>query len=306
MKIAIVGAGAMGSLFAYLLSRAGYSPWLLDKHRERVDAIKKDGLKVEDMSGSHQVILPTISTRPEDVGIVDLLIICVKAYDTREAIRGAVPLIGERTLVLTLQNGLNNIRSIAGIAGRERVIGGVTAQGATQLGLGHIRHAGIGETIIGSVQGEKIKDIDKIKQLLGSSGIKTAITEDLVGTIWGKLIINAAINPLTALTQLRNGEIIEHAELLDVQSKIVEEACAVAKAQGITVHYPDAVAKIKEVCEATASNKSSMLQDIQSGKKTEIDYINGAIVSEGKKHHIPAPYNQIVTRLIKALEIQTI
>lgn len=306
MKIAIVGAGAMGSLFAYLLCQAGYSPWLLDKYQERVDTIKKDGLKVDGVTGTYHCEFRKITANPEEIGSVDLLIIFVKAYDTEEALRGAVSLIGDKALVLTLQNGLNNLEKITGITGQNRAIGGTTAYGATQLSHGHIRHAGIGETIIGSLKGEEVKGVSDVKEVLDSCGIMTTITDDLEGTIWSKLIVNAAINPLTALTQLKNGEIIEHAELLDIQLRIVEEACAVARTKGITIHYHDSVEKVKDVCRATSSNKSSMLQDIMNGKRTEIDYINGAIVSEGSKYHITTPYNDIMTRLIRALEIQRV
>lgn len=306
MKIAIVGIGAMGSLFAYFLCRAGYNPWLLDKCQETVDTIRKDGLKVEGVTGAHHISFSKITTRPEEIGIVDLLIIFVKAYDTEEAVRGAVSLMGDRTLVLTLQNGLNNLGKIAGVTGKNRTIGGITAHGATQLSHSHILHAGIGETLIGSLKGEEITELGKIKKVLDSSGIQTSITDDIEGIIWGKLVINAAINPLTALTQLKNGEIIEHSELLDVQLRVVEEACAVARVKGVTIHYLNPMEKIKDVCRTTASNKSSMLQDVMSGKKTEIDYINGAIVTEGSKYNIPTPYNEILTRLIKALEIQRV
>jgi len=304
VNIAIVGVGAMGSLCAYLLYKAGYNPWLLDKYQERVDAVKKDGLRVEGVTGKHHIALHKITTKPEEIGIVDLVIIFVKAYDTEKALRGAVSLIGDKTLVLTLQNGLNNLEKITDITGKSRVIGGITAHGATQLGYGYIRHAGVGETVIGSLKGEEIKEISKIKELLDSCGMKTSITDDVEGTIWSKLIINAAINPLTALTLLKNGEIIEYSELLDVQQRVVEEGCAVARAKGVTIHYRDPVEKVKDVCRATAPNKSSMLQDIVSGKRTEIDYISGAIVSEGSNYHIPTPYNDILTRLVRALEIQ--
>jgi len=306
LKIAIIGVGAMGSLFAYLLYKAGFNPWLLDRYQERVDIIKKEGLRVEGVSGTHCITIERITTKPEEIGIVDLAIIFVKAYDTEEALRGALPLIDEKTMVLSLQNGLNNLERIIVIIGKRRVIAGITAHGATQLSYGHIRHAGIGETVIGSLEDGKIEQISEIKKLLESSSVKTRITDDVEGTIWSKLIINAAINPLTALTQLRNGKIIEYEELLDIQLRIVKEACAVARAKGITIHYHDPVEKVKDVCRATASNISSMLQDILNGKRTEIDYINGAIVSEGSKYHIATPYNEILTRLIKALEIQKV
>ena len=304
MKVAVVGAGAMGSLFFYLFSQAGYSPWVLDKCQERVDTLKKDGLRVEGVTGTHHCVLDKITTDPEEIGTVELLIIFVKAYDTEVALQGAASLISDDTLVLTLQNGLGNLEKIVSIAGPNRAIGGTTAHGATQLSHNHIRHAGIGETTIGALKGGEVKGINNIKKMLDSCGIKTTVTDDLEGTLWSKLVVNAAINPLTAITQLKNGEIIEHAELLDVQRRIVEETCAVAKAKAITIHYRDPVEKVKDVCRATASNKSSMLQDIINGNKTEINYINGAIVLEGDKHNIPVPYNDIMTRLVSALEIR--
>ena len=146
--------------------------------------------------------------------------------------------------------------------------------------------------------------MDEVSALLNQSGIETRITDDVNGTIWGKLLVNAAINPLTALTRITNGEITECSELVDVQRRVVGEVCAVAKKKKVTIHFPDPAAKVKEVCIATASNQSSMLQDILNGKRTEIDYINGAIVAEGTACGVSTPYNQILTRLVKALEIQ--
>ena len=304
MKIAIVGVGAMGTLIACFLHRAGYTSWLLDDKSEQVDTIRQEGLTVEDADGTHRIPFHTATTEPEVIGQVDLIIIAVKAYDTEQAMSGALPLVGDETVVLTLQNGLYNLETIAGIVGKNRVLGGVTAHGATRLGCGRIRHAGSGETVFGSLSGEQRTQLTGVCELLNAAGIRTTTTTDVTGTIWSKLIINAAINPLTALTRLTNGEIIECAELLDVQKRVTEEACAVAATQGITIHYASPVEKVKDVCRATAPNKSSMLQDILNGKKTEIDYINGAIVAEGTACGVSTPYNQILTRLVKALEIQ--
>ena len=304
MKIAIVGVGAMGSLFAYFFHQAGITPWLLDNHEGRVDAIRSEGLTVETPSGTHHISWSTVTTKPEEIGQVDLIIIAVKAYDTELAMEGAAPLLGDKTVVLTLQNGLYNIERITHITGKNRVLGGTTAHGATQLSLTHIRHAGSGETVIGVLPGERVLQVNAVGDLLNSSGVKTRVTDDVNGALWSKLLINAAINPLTALTRLPNGEIAECSELVDVQRRVVEEACAVAKQKGILIHFPDPVAKVMEVCKATATNRSSMLQDILNGKKTEIDYINGAIVAEGASCGVATPYNQILTRLVKALEIQ--
>ena len=304
MKIAVVGAGAMGSLFSYFFHRAGYAPCLLDSHGERVDALSREGLNVETPAGNHHVFLPTVTTEAKEIGKVDLIVIAVKAYDTELAIKGALPLLGDKTVVLTLQNGLYNIERIARIAGKNRVLGGTTAHGATQISHTHIRHAGSGETIIGVLQGERVLKVGEVSELLNLSGVKTRITDDVSGAIWGKLLVNAAINPLTALTRITNGEIIECSELVDVQRRVVDEVCAVAKKKKVAIHFPDPVAKVKEVCIATASNQSSMLQDVLNGKRTEIDYINGAVVGEGTACGVSTPYNQILTRLVKALEIQ--
>lgn len=306
MKIAVVGAGAMGILFAGCLCRSGYSPWLLDKSQESVDAIKEGGLRLQGVSGSHHLPFQTITTRAEEIGTVDLIIMFVKAYDTEEAMRGALSLMGDRTVVLTLQNGLNNLETIAGLVGRKRIIGGVTAHGATRLGPGHIRHAGVGETVIGSLMGESVEQLVETQKVLDTSGISTRLTDDVEGILWSKLMINAAINPLTALTRLTNGEITQYAELMDVQLRVVEEACLVAKAKGVTIHYSNPFKTVRDVCKNTAANRSSMLQDILSGKKTEIDSINGAVVAEGSRHRVSTPYNDILTRLVQALEVRSL
>jgi len=302
VKIAIIGAGAMGSLFAFLLHRAGHPAWLLDNDRERVATIRQGGLTLEDSTGSTRLAISTVTTDPGDIGAADLVIVFVKSYDTEEALESALSLFHEETVVLTLQNGLNNLKTIAGVTGRDRLLGGTTAHGATLLSHGRVRHAGRGETVIGSFTGSAAQETSTVAELFTSAGITTTVTSDLTATLWRKLIINAAINPLTALTRLSNGEITEHPGLTDIQQSVVNEACAVAGAEGLTISPGDALAMVREVCRGTATNKSSMLQDVVNGKRTEIDYINGAIVAAGAACHIPTPYNSVLTRLVKALE----
>jgi 2-dehydropantoate 2-reductase len=304
VKIAVVGVGAMGSLFSYLFQRSGNIPCLLDSNKERVEALRREGLTVGTPAGNRHVSLSTVTTEAEEIGQVDLIVIAVKAYDTESAMERALPLLGDKTVVLTLQNGLYNIERIARLTGKNRVLGGTTAHGATQLSHTHIRHAGSGETIMGVLKGEQVSQMNEVSALLNQSGIETSITADINGTIWGKLLVNAAINPLTALTRITNGEILKCNELVDVQRRVVDEVCAVAREKKVTIPFSDPVGKVKEVCLATASNQSSMLQDILNGKHTEIDYINGAIVAEGTACGVSVSYNQILTRLVKALEIQ--
>jgi len=304
MKIAIVGAGAMGSLFACFLYRAGHEAWLLDKDRERVEAIRHGGLTLEDTEGTHLLRISRVAGTAGDIGPVDLVIVFVKSYDTEEALGSALCLLHDATVILTLQNGLNNLETIAAVTGRDRLLGGTTAHGATLLGHGRVRHAGSGETVIGAFRDSASGETGAIAALFNRAGIKTTVTGDVHSTLWRKLIINAAINPLTALTRLPNGELIEHAGLADIQAQIVKEACAVAKARGLGINTGDTLAMVRNVCRGTASNKSSMLHDIMSGRRTEIDYISGALVSAGAACHIPTPYNDIATRLVKALELR--
>jgi 2-dehydropantoate 2-reductase len=305
MKIAIIGAGAMGSLFACFLHRAGHEAWLLDKDRERVQGIQEAGITLEDPAGTHRFTISTVTGRAGDIGTADLVIVFVKSYDTAEAVGSAGPIFGDTTLVLTLQNGLNNLETIAAVTGRDRLLGGTTAHGATLLGHGRIRHAGSGDTVIGAFGRAGAGELNMVAGLFNRAGIKTAITGDLITTLWKKLIINAAINPLTALTGLCNGELIEHPGLADVQGRMVMEACTVTEARGISINRGDAVAMVREVCRRTSSNKSSMLQDVLNRRRTEIDSINGAIVAAGEACNVPAPYNTVVTRLVKALELNS-
>jgi len=301
VRILIVGAGAIGGLFAYFLIRSGQQVIMLERNTETVESIKKGGLHIEGISG--EGIIPVeISSRPSRVGEVDLVMLCVKAYDTEHALLETVPLLNNNTLVLTVQNGLGNVEKIAQAVGVENTLGGITAHGATDLSAGKIRHAGKGETIIGALSETNRARVEEIARIFNQAGIETSVTDDVAGTVWSKVIINAAINPLTAILRLRNGELINYPEAREIMKDTVEETVAVAKAKNIHLKWPDPVAQTVRVCQATANNYSSMLQDILNRKRTEIDFINGAIVRESEALGIPAPVNNALTQLVKAIE----
>ena len=233
MRIAIVGTGAMGLLFTYLLSKEeGSDIWLLDIHPEREETIRKEGLFVEGVSGDHHV-RPQITVKPENIGEADLVILCVKSPDTYEAARNATPLIGTDTGVLTLQNGLGNIESIEQAVGPGRAFGGTTSMGATVLAPNRIRHAGWGETIIGEPTGDKTQRAEAILETFRLAGLDVSFTDNLPGLLWSKLIINVGINALTALTRIHNGRLIDHEGTRTVMKMAVEEAAQVAQALGI-------------------------------------------------------------------------
>jgi len=229
-------------------------------------------------------------------------LIFVKSYDTAEASHSILPIMGDNTAILTLQNGLTNTETISQIVGEDRVVAGTTSHGATMLGTGHIRHAGVGQTTIGEPKtGESVRT-KHIADALSSAGFQTTISHNIYNSIWGKLIINAAINPITAITKLKNGGLLEYNETRRLLGITAEEAARVAAARQISLPYDDARSAVEAVCRATSENVSSMLQDVQRRKRTEIDAINGAIVSEAKKAGIEAPTNETLTYLIKGME----
>jgi 2-dehydropantoate 2-reductase len=301
MRIVIVGAGAMGSLFGFLFRRAGIDVWLLDKHPQLSNHIKEYGLRVEGISGDHRLSIP-ITTDAGEIGQTDLIIIFVKSYDTNQAISDARPLIGQRSVVLTLQNGIGNVEAIAKVAGAERTMAGTTAQGATMLGPGHIRHAGIGETIIGELNGNRTERLERIRDVLCSAGLDVKFTQDITGLLWSKLLINAGINPLTGITGLRNGQLTDYEETMKIMERVLVEAGKVISRKAIHLAYEDPISKVTSVCKATAANMSSMLQDLLNRKKTEINYINGVIAREGEQAGINTPINRALTHLIQFKE----
>jgi len=301
MKIIIVGAGAIGSLFAAFLSKSKEEIWILDKDKERASRINQQGIIVEGISGNWQV--PVKATADvKEIEKADLLIICVKSYDTKSAVTAAKSLIGEETSVLTLQNGIGNIEIIGEVVGTEKVIGGTTNMGATLLNAGHIRHAGRGETVIGRIDGKIPVEIRSIREIFNKAGIETRTSRDIKGFLWSKLLINAGINALTAITRLKNGSLLDFEGTRKILRMAVTEGIKVAKRKRIKLIYDDPLAKVEAVCEATAGNISSMLQDVLRKKRTEIDFINGVIVRLGQELAIPVPVNSLLVDLVKTIE----
>ncbi len=301
MRIVVVGPGAIGCLFAGLLAEAKHSVLLLARNPDHAAEILKGGIRIEGIGGARTMQVRATADPATSAEEAELLMLCVKSYDTASAIEHALPLIGAETTVLTLQNGLGNIEQIAERVSSEQIIAGTTAHGANTTGPGHVRHAGSGETIIGAVDSGSRNRAQATANILSAAGIETKVTDDLQSTLWGKLIINAAINPLTAITNLPNGRLVEiekHRETLQLATL---EAAAVAKAMGIKLPYDDAVAAVEDVCKRTSENISSMLQDMRSRKRTEIQAISGIVVRESRKMHIAAPVNDYLLNKIEEM-----
>ncbi len=303
MKIAIIGAGAMGCLYGAKLSAIPENQvYLLDVWKEHIDAINEKGLMMEE--GGETIPYPAVkgALDANQAGICDLAIVFVKSTLTGAAVKSNKAVFGPDTVALTLQNGLGNIDQICAEIGQDNVIAGTTAHGATMLGPGKMRHAGKGKTIIGEIHGKTTDRITEISSVLNEAGLETEISDNVLGLVWDKLLVNVGINALTAITGLHNGELLDHPEIEELLEAAVSEAHAVAAAKGIRLSHEDPVAHTKAVCVATAANKSSMLQDVLNQRRTEIDMINGAIVREGVSADIAAPVNLVLTNLIKFIQ----
>ena len=302
MKIAVLGAGAMGSLYgAKLSANSKNEVYLVDVWKEHIDAVNLHGLQMEEGDGVllYENLKGHISS--EETGVCDLVIVFVKSTVTKTAVESNAAVFGPNTVALTLQNGLGNIEQISSVIGAERVIAGTTAHGATMLSPGKIRHAGKGKTIIGELGGHESDRIRKMAAVLEDAGMETVISGNVLGLVWDKLLVNVGINALTGITKLYNGQLLDYPEIEELLEKAVSEGFAVAWAKGIRLGFDDPVAHTKDLCRATAANKSSMLQDILNGRQTEIDRMNGAIVREGKALGIETPVNLALTNLITYL-----
>lgn len=301
MKIAIVGPGALGCLFAgFLKARTKEDVWLISNSPERAKRISESGIKIEGISSISAK--PGVSADPKEVGACDLVIICVKSYSTEDACKDIKELVSEKTSVLTLQNGIGNVQVLNDYFGTERVIAGITNHGATLLGDGHVRHAGKGDTIIGMSKGKTLGSVKEAADILTKAGFETKISKDINSVIWSKLVINVGINALTAITRLKNGMLVQHDGTREVLRSAVQEAVKIVKRKKIKLIYDDPIQKVESVCKATGANVSSMLQDVLNGKRTEIDYINGAITRQGKSLGIQTPVNEVLTNLVKTIE----
>ncbi len=303
MKLVIVGPGAMGCLLTGSLHKAlsAEKIWLLDYKKERVEEIKKTGITIESGSGSYQ-IKPNITTDPNEIGRADLIIVCVKSYDTKKAIVNAKPLICDKSFVLTLQNGIGNAEIIGEVIGHDKVIAGVTNLGVTLTDIGKVKLAGKGETAIGRLDGKTTTMLRSIRELFNKAGLETKISRDIKALLWSKLIINVGINALTAITGLTNGKLMDFEGTRRIMREAVTEAIRIAKRKRIRLTSDDPLAKVEAVLEATSANTSSMLQDILHKKRTEIDFINGVIIRQGQELRIPVPINQVLVDLVKTIE----
>lgn len=302
MKIAILGAGAMGSLFGGKLALAGTDVVLYDINREHIDRVRAQGLEIEESAdGSRRTARPAATAEPREARGADVLVVFVKSTGTEAVAAQFRDIASPGSIVVTLQNGLGNEEIIRRHFGAERTAAGVTSQGATFLGPGRVRHAGSGPTHLG-MSDRANERLGPFVEALNRAGLEAHIAERVERLVWGKLIVNVGINALTALLGVTNGRLPELEDTRALMRELVEEALNVARAAGVEIGLTDPVQAVFEVAEKTGRNRSSMLQDFDRRRPSEIDFINGAILREAGRLGIDVPVNRTVTRLVRALD----
>jgi 2-dehydropantoate 2-reductase len=305
MKIGIVGAGAMGSVYGGILGDAGNEVWLLDVWREHVDAIRKNGVRVEGASGDRTVRV-NATTDPREAGRSELVVIAVKAMHIEPAVVNAAPLIGPGTVVLTIQNGLGNGERVAALVGGENLLVGVAGGfGASVVAPGHVHHHGWEVISLGEFSGGITGRLKMVAEVWKQAGFRIEIFDDLQPLIWGKLMANVGFAAICAVTGQRVGQVLSNEWSWSLVESLVSETSAVARAKKIRLPYDDPVRWVKEFGSRMSNTRPSMLQDMEAGRPTEIDSLNGAIAREAELLGIAAPVNRLMTILVKALEEKT-
>jgi len=296
----MIGAGAMGGVYGGLLERAGFDVTLIDVRTDHVDAIRRDGLKIEGVRGDHVIRMPVTNS---DSGLepFDLAIVFTDANSTGEAARTAARILRQEGFAMTLQNGIGNVEALVSELGRSRVVAGVSMNSAAGPALGRSAYTHSGMTSIGELDGRDTPRIREVARMLNLAGIETEIVNDPMSYIWSKFVLNCGINALTAVTGLRSGEMARTPEVDALQDRVIDEILLVVEAKGVTLAEPDPRKKIKDHCRGRY-NKPSMMQHVEQGRRTEIDAINGALVREARALSLAVPYNEAIVAVVKGLE----
>jgi 2-dehydropantoate 2-reductase len=296
MDIAVMGAGAVGCYYGAMLARAGHAVTLIGRSRH-VEAVNDRGLFVEARTFQEYVSMQA-TTEPSGVADAEVVLFSVKSADTETAGRQIAPHLTESAVVLSLQNGVDNAERLQAVIGRT-VVPAVVYVATEMAGPGHVLHHGRGDLVIGL-----FPESAAIAAMLSGAGIPTTVSENAIGALWSKLILNCAYNALSAVPQLPYGRLVEIDGVMDVMKDVVEECLAVARGSGISVPG-DALEAVAALAGTMPDQYSSTAQDVARGKKSEIDYLNGFIVRKGAALGVPTPANRALHVMVKLVEAKT-
>lgn len=302
MKIAIVGVGSMGSIYAALLASGGHDVWAVDVWKEHIETIRERGLRVEGASGDRTVRI-NATTNPADVRDADLVVIATKDQGAEDAARASLQMAKPDSPILTIQNGLGSADKVAEIVGSKRIMMGVVGGfGASMKGPGHAHHNGMEFLRLGEMDGGLTPRLEAVAEAWRAGGFKVLTFEDIHKMVWEKLICNCTYSGPCALTGLRIGEVQVNPNAWSIATACATEAFNVARAKGIKLDFDDPVAYVRAFGQKIPNARPSMLLDHLAGRPAEIDNINGAIPREGAKVGIATPVNSVIVALLKAKE----
>ncbi len=303
MKICFIGAGALGCSIGGVLAAGGSEVVLVDRFQAHVDAINASGLKIR-VGDEEKTVRIKAYSDSQGIGPVDLVIILVKSVHTRAAIESAAPIIGEHTMVMSIQNGLGHEEILAEVAGRERVLAAKTYVGGVFLGPGHIISGSRGkQTYIGELDGQLTPRLQAVVDEFNRAGLLTTASTNIYGTMWDKLLVNVATGALCAITRLPYGGLYSVPEIADCALAAVSEGITVAKSSNIRLTSEDPQYFWRLAAEGLPPEfKTSMLQSLEKGEMTEVDFINGSVIRWGQRSGIPTPVNQTLVACTKGIE----
>ncbi len=293
----------MGSALGGVLTEAGHEVWLITRNQAHVDAINQRGLTLR-TADVDRTVKARASSKALGAGVVDCVIVLVKSAQTRAAMQAAMSLLGPHTSVLSLQNGLGHEDILSEVVGRERVLAGKSYCGGQMIAPGHVICGHVGkDTHMGELDGSITPRITHIADAFNAAGLQTVVSDNIMGTIWDKLFINVATGALSGITRLAYGDLYQVPELQACAVAAVAEAMAVAKARGVRTSITEPVQAWRKAGAGLPYEfKASILQTLERGARTEVDYINGAVVQLGLQHGVPTPVNATLLACIKGIE----
>ena len=300
MRIAVIGAGAMGSVFGARLQSPGVEVVLFDINEEHVRAVRTRGLTLGD-AGGERLVRIAVTARIADVAGADLALVLVDSNATGDVAPLLPNLLTNDGVALTLQNGIGNVEALTAALGVQRVIAGSTFNSAAFIAPGHVRHTNVGPTVIGVPDGAPTERVRALAAQLSAAGFPTVASDNVMGHVWSKFVLNCAINPVAALTGLRPGEIARHRPTARLLERLLDEVLAVAAAKGVRLPKADLRSHVLDHA-FERYNRPSMLQHVESGRRTEIEALNGALVREASALGISVPYNDAIWAAVSGID----
>ncbi len=308
MHIVILGAGAIGRLLGVYLSRCEHRITFVEPRAEVVEAINSTGIGFmeHDATDPDDVVRVRAEAVPHagDVRECDLVLLAVKSFDTLTAVRAAGHLVSEQSPIITMQTGLGNIEQMERVVDRRAIIGGFTFMAATALGPGIVRHGGTGKTYLGELDSRITDRLHRVCELFDRCGLACTPVHRFMGRLWCKVIVYSAINSLSSILRVKNGQLLDAMESITLMKRLIDEGVAVAEAHAVDLVFPDLYELLFSACRTTAGNLSSMLQDILAGQRTEIDAQCGALADFGARAGVAVPTHQTMKELVRLIERQ--